>query len=209
MGGHIVKDRKERLSFLLPSPMSFGTGFVPTRLHQSRRIRRVVVGLHIVRGVVANLSQILGKPTRPLGQRMGRTHLTGPGGRGIQSRDETRARRGTHRISGKGMSVKNTFLGQSIDVWRHRIRITIAAQSRTHILGDNPKNIRALDLALSVEEIDRLPVCQTHSHQKYDDQFHPDIPLQSSSDIQSIIHTHSRFKIRVPRERKADAEKHW
>ena len=59
----------------------------------------------------------------------------GPDGRLVHAGDDARAARRANPCGGKGMRVSHPFLCQLIEIGRDRMRIAVATQMRTYVLG--------------------------------------------------------------------------
>lgn len=121
--------------------MSGARAFVPRALDYVLEVSRIVIGFYIVGCIIAILAQEGGEALHVRGQGKTRSHLMGPKGRGVCPVDQAGARRRADRRGCKGICIADALFGQGIDVRSNGIRMSVASENWTHILGGNPEDV--------------------------------------------------------------------
>jgi hypothetical protein len=144
MGGHEVEHREERLAGASAAPVRCGRTFVPTDADELRFVAQIVIGLHVVRAVVTRGAQVTRKRAE-----LCRHGELGPQSLGaergsIHSGDQAGARGRADGRGGEGAGEAHRLGGEGIEPRRARLRIAIATELRTHVLGRQPQNVRGM-----------------------------------------------------------------
>jgi hypothetical protein len=135
-----IEDREERLALRAVLPMRLAAAGVPRRpqihLH-------VVIGLGVVRAVIAGAAKVLRIGPDRIGQRHLRPHVFGAQRRRPHAGDQHGASRRADRRGRPGVGVAHAAGRQFIEMRRDGIVVTIAAQVRPVVLAGDPEHVRA------------------------------------------------------------------
>ena len=153
VAAHEVEHRKERLVRIgAVAPVGVRSELVPGR---QRRLE-LVVGLLVVRAVVAGGAQVFGEALDVMGNHrgIGRGHLRGGGmdvrgphvvradGDGVQPGDDRRTGRCAYPRRGETVRPPPPLGGEAVHVRCPRYRVAVATVERTGVLKRNPENVR-------------------------------------------------------------------
>ena len=136
----VVEHGEERLIRLALAPMRLAAASVPSIF----RDREVVVGLRVVRAVVARVAEILREAFDAIRQSCLRTHVMGTDRRAVAAGDNARPIHGTNAGDPVRVGVSYALLGQAVDRRRVGVLVTPASEIGAHILASDPENVRTL-----------------------------------------------------------------
>ena len=108
------------------------------------RLLDVVVLLRVVRRVVAGRAQQLREHRHPVRQAHPAPHVVRPEGRRIHPGDDCGAGGRAHRCVRPRVQVDAAALGQSIQIRRVGVRVTVGPQGRPVVLAAQPQDVRPL-----------------------------------------------------------------
>src|SRR5687768_12359465 len=112
--GHEIEHGKEGLPGLAAAPMSLRRALIPGGADKRRLVRQVVIGLDVVRAVIARGAQLGRKGLERRGYGKLRSQSLGAQRRGVHAGDEAGAGRRTDRSGRKGVGVAHCLTRKGI-----------------------------------------------------------------------------------------------
>ena len=156
----LIEDGEEGLTGGAIAPVRLRRAFVPSRGGNGK----VVVGLRVVRTVVAGVAQVLREATY-VGRKLdAAAHVHGAQGAGVHTGDDAGARGradASHRI---GAGEAYTFFRQRVGVRGDRVRIAVAAKHGARVLKGEPEDVGSLTRLLGRERQSRQKVTTRENH---------------------------------------------
>ncbi len=142
--GHQVEDAEERAPLRTLAEVRRRAALVPRGRDDFFPARAVVVGLDVVRCVVARFTKEARKAAKLIGNLRRRAHVVRPLRRRVHAVDETRPRRRADRCRREGLRVTDALLRESIEMRRRRVLVPVTTEDRAHVLGGDPEDIRTI-----------------------------------------------------------------
>ena len=140
-----VEHREERRRPRPPVPRSVAPVRLVRRLvPHPARLLDVVVLLRVVGRVVAGRAQELREHRHPVGQPHPAAHVVRPDGRRVHPGDDRGPRGRAHRRVRPRVQVDRAALGQSIQVRRVGVRVTVGPEGGSVVLAAQPQDVRPL-----------------------------------------------------------------
>ena len=135
--GRQIEDREERLARTPILVVSPGAALVP----RLARVRHVIVGLRVVRAVIARLAEGHRVQRERVGDRHSAAVMLRAQRTGIHPGDQRGACGRADRRVGKRVPVANALRGQAVQVGRLGQRIAVTAQIRAVVLAGDPQDV--------------------------------------------------------------------
>ncbi|MBA7661110.1 hypothetical protein ES703_69122 [subsurface metagenome] len=138
MGDGEVDDGKKGLAFRPTSPVGLATALIPG----GDRRGELVVGLDVVGAVVPGRPQVLGEAPDFRQRDPLAAHRVRADAGGIHPGDDPRPGRGAYPGVGKDAVEARSLGSKAVNVGRHRITVTVAAQVGADVFSTDPEEVR-------------------------------------------------------------------